>query len=60
MAKIKHAFFLRCMRCPPNHALARKLAKRFKSKAADDYFRFLIEPNVEPTSNSTEREIRHT
>jgi len=59
MAKIKHAF-LRRMRRPPNHSLARKLAKRFKGKSAEDYFRFLTESNAEPTNNSTEREIRHT
>ncbi len=59
MAKIQHAF-LRRMRRPPNHSLARQLAKRFKGKSADDYFRFLTEPNVEPTNNGTEREIRHS
>jgi transposase len=59
MAKIQHAF-LRRMRRPPNHALSRQLAKRFKGRAADDYFRFLTEPDVEPTNNSTEREIRHS
>ena len=59
MAKIQHAF-LRRMRRPPNHHLARKLAKRFKGKSAEDYFRFLTEPDVEPTNNGTEREIRHS
>ena len=59
MVKIKHAF-LRRMRRPPNHALAKKLAKRFRSKAAEDYFRFLTEPSIEPTNNNTEREIRHS
>ena len=56
---IKHGFLKR-MRRPPNHPLARKLAKRFKGKAADDYFRFLADPEVEPTNNGTERQIRHT
>lgn len=59
MAKIQHAF-LRRMRRPPNHSQARQLAKRFKGKAAEDYFRFLTEPDVEPTNNSTERAIRHS
>jgi len=59
MAKIKHAFLSR-MRRPPNHWQARKLAKRFKGKSAENYFRFLTEPGVEPTNNATEREIRHT
>lgn len=57
MERIK-AGFLQKMRCPPDHKLAKKLAKRFKGKAADDYFRFLTEPNMEPTNNGTERQIR--
>jgi hypothetical protein len=52
------AGFLSRVRRPPDHKLARKLARRFKGKAADDYFRFLTEPNVEPTNNGTERQIR--
>ena len=52
--------FLRRIRRPPDHALCKKLARRFKGKAAENYFRFLTEPNVEPTNNGTEREIRHT
>ena len=52
--------FLRRIRRPPDHALCKKLTRRFKGKAAEDYFRFLTEPNVEPTNNATEREIRHT
>ena len=51
--------FLRKVRRPPDHRLARNLAKRFCGKAAENYFRFLTEPEVEPTNNSTEREIRH-
>jgi transposase len=58
MKRLKEGFLKR-MRRPPNHPLAKKLARRFKGKAADDYFRFLIEPDVEPTNNSTERAIRH-
>ena len=59
MKRIQHEFLGR-MRRPPNHPLAKKLAKRFRGKAAGDYFRFMTEPDVEPTNNSTEREIRHT
>jgi transposase len=57
MDKIKAGFLSR-MRRPPNHPLAKKLARRFKSKAAESYFRFLTEPEVEPTNNRTERQIR--
>jgi transposase len=57
MERIK-AGFLKRMRCRPDHKLAKKLARRFKGKAAEDYFRFLTEPNVEPTNNGTERQIR--
>jgi len=57
--EIKRGFLSR-MRRPPNHALAKKLARRFKGRAAEDYFRFLAEPAIEPTNNSTERDIRHT
>ena len=59
MKQIKDGF-LRRMRRPPDHKLAVKLARRFKGKSAEDYFRFLAEPGVEPTNNSSEREIRHT
>jgi len=57
MERIKNGF-LNAMRRRPDHNLARKLARRFKGKAAEDYFRFLTEPNVEPTNNGTERQIR--
>ena len=57
--QIKQSFLSRIRR-PPHHRLAIKLARRFKGKAAEDYFRFLTEPGVEPTNNGTEREIRHT
>jgi transposase len=57
MEKIK-AGFLKRMRRPPDHKLSKKLVRRFKDKAAEDYFRFLNEPEVEPTNNGTERQIR--
>jgi len=53
------AGFLRQVRRPPDHKWAKKLARRFKGRAAEHYFRFLTDPQVEPTNNSTEREIRH-
>ena len=59
MKQIKRGFLSK-MRRPPDHKLAKKLARRFKGKAAETYFRFLTDPNVEPTNNGTEREIRHT
>jgi len=58
MAKIK-ACFLRQVRRPPDHKLARKLKKRFKGNKADNYFVFLTDPKVAPTNNGTERAIRH-
>jgi len=57
MEKIKEGF-LRRMRRPPNHPLAKKLSRRFRGKAAEDYFRFLTEAEVKPTNNDTERQIR--
>jgi transposase len=57
MERIKKGFLNR-MRRPPDHALARKLAKRFRGRAAENYFRFLTEPRLEPTNNGTERQIR--
>ncbi len=59
MDQIKKGFLKR-MRRPPDHKLAKKLARRFKSKAAETYFRFLTDPSVEPTNNASERAIRHT
>lgn len=59
MKRIKDRF-LDKVRRPPDHKLAKKLCRRFKGKAAEDYFRFLVEPDIEPTNNGTEREIRHT
>jgi len=58
MERIKQGF-LRQVRHPPDHKLARKLKKRFRSKLANNYFVFLTDPNVEPTNNSTERAIRY-
>jgi transposase len=55
--RIKEGFLSRVRR-PPDHKLAKKLAKRFKGKAAEDYFRFMTEPKIEPTNNGTERQIR--
>lgn len=57
MERIK-AGFLKLMRRLADHTLAKKLAKRFNGDAAADYFRFLTEPDVEPTNNGTERQIR--
>ncbi|OQA01891.1 MAG: Transposase IS66 family protein [Planctomycetes bacterium ADurb.Bin412] len=54
----KKTGFLRIMRRPPDHKQAKKLARRFTGEAAEDYFRFITEPNVEPTNNGTERQIR--
>lgn len=59
MEQIKRKFLSK-VRKPPDHKLAKKLARRFKGKAAETYFRFLTDPDVEPTNNGTEREIRHT
>ena len=59
MEQIKKGFLKR-MRRPPDHKLAKKLARRFKSKAAETYFRFLTDTSVEPTNNGSERAIRHT
>jgi transposase len=52
--------FLQWVRQPPNHKLAKKLARRFRDDRAADYFRFVADPNVEPTNNGTERAIRQT
>ena len=52
--------FLRWVRQPPDHKLAKKLARRFRDDdRAAHYFRFVASPEVEPTNNATEREIRH-
>lgn len=59
MRRIKKGFLSRVWR-PPDHKLAKKLARRFVGKSSENYFRFLTEPGIEPTNNGTEREIRHT
>ena len=59
MDVIKKGFLSRVRR-PPDHRLAKSLARRFKGKAAESYFQFMTDPHVEPTNNGTEREIRHT
>ena len=50
--------FLEVIRNPVDHKASKRLARRFKQDQANHYFTFLTEPNVEPTNNSTEREIR--
>jgi transposase len=52
--------FLAIVRHPPDHKLAKKLARRFENDRAEDYFRFIAEPALEPTNNGTERDVRHT
>lgn len=53
---------------PPDIPEARTLADRFTVVECEDgsrydmsqnYFRFLFEPNVEPTNNHTEQQVRH-
>jgi transposase len=51
--------FLQAIRRPPPRAEARTLAKRFRGRHADHYFRFLTTPGIEPTNNQTEQAIRH-
>ncbi len=51
--------FLQQVRRPPNHSLAETLSQRFRGRRAAEYFRFVADPNVEPTNNGTERAIRH-
>ena len=50
--------FLRWVRRPPDHRLARKLERRFRAARAEHYFRFIDEPGIEPTNNATERALR--
>ena len=59
MSWIKRDFLSR-MRRAPDLRLAKTLARRFKGKSAETYFRFLADPAVQPTNNGTEREIRHS
>ena len=51
--------FLQTVRRPPLRAEARNLAERFRGAEADNYFRFLTTPGIEPTNNQTEQAIRH-
>ena len=59
MQKIKDGFLTEVRR-PPDDNVAKKISRRFKGEAAESYFRFLTAPDVEPTNNGSEREIRHT
>jgi len=51
--------FLQAVRRPPQRAEAQNLAERFRGAEADNYFRFLTTPGIEPTNNQTEQAIRH-
>lgn len=65
--------FLEIVRKPPNSKEAGNLAARFAVVAfqredsnevqsydqSDDYFRFMFAPEVEPTNNHSEQQIRH-
>jgi transposase len=51
--------FLQAIRRPPPRAEAQTLADRFRGRRADNYFRFLTTPGIEPTNNQTEQAIRH-
>jgi len=58
MARIRRGF-LQASRRPPPRAEAQTLADRFRGRQADNYFRFLTTPGIEPTNNQTEQAIRH-
>jgi len=51
--------FLKGVRHAPSRAEAQTLAKRFRGRQADNYFRFLTTPGIDPTNNQTEQAIRH-
>jgi len=51
------AHLIREIRFLAEHSV-KKLARRFRGRAAENYFRFLTEPAVEPTNNGTERQLR--
>jgi len=51
--------FLKVVRHAPSRAEAHTLADRFRGHQADNYFRFLTTPGIEPTNNQTEQAIRH-
>jgi transposase len=58
MGRIQRGF-LKAVRRPPQRAEARTLAERFRGRQAQNYFRFLTTPGIEPTNNQTEQAIRH-
>ena len=58
MDRIRKAF-LKVVRRPPSRSEAMTLAERFRGQEAENYFRFLSMPGVEPTNNLTEQAIRH-
>ena len=58
MERIRRGF-LRVIRRPPSQAEAKTLAKRFRGRQADNYFRFLTTAGIEPTNNQTEQALRH-
>jgi transposase len=51
--------FLKVIRGGPSRSEAQTLADRFRGRQADNYFRFLTTPGIEPTNNQTEQAIRH-
>jgi transposase len=60
--------FLEIVRNPPDVPEARTLAERFeivecvdgsRYDMSQDYFRFLLEEDLEPTNNHTEQQVRH-
>jgi transposase len=51
--------FLKVVRRAPSRAEAQTLADRFRGHQADNYFRFLTTPGIEPTNYQTEQAIRH-
>lgn len=59
MERIK-ARFLDKVRRPPENKLAKNISRRFCGEEMENYFRFITDPDIEPTNNGTEREIRHT
>ncbi len=58
MDRIRRGFLKAIRRAPPR-AEAQTLADRFRGRKADNYFRFLTTPGIEPTNNQTEQAIRH-
>ncbi len=51
--------FLKTVRRRPSRSEAQTVAERFRGQQADNYFRFLTMPGIEPTNNQTEQAIRH-